>query len=64
MSRMPDPVPTERPRLEPELRDPEPTDGVDDTLILWFLSLTPLERLQWAQDMADAVTELRGSREL
>lgn len=40
------------------------SDGVDDTLILWFLGLTPMERLQWAQDMADAVTELRGSREL
>lgn len=42
----------------------ESPDGVDDTLILWFLGLTPMERLQWAQEMADAVTELRGSREL
>jgi len=38
-------------------------DGVDDTLIHWMLSLTPTERLQWAQDMADTVEALREGRE-
>jgi hypothetical protein len=64
MSSTPEPVSPERLATQSAPRDPGPSDGVDDTLILWFLSLTLLERLQWAQDMADAVTELRGSREL
>ncbi len=34
-------------------------DGVDLTLILWMLQLSPAERLQAAQDMVDAVWELR-----
>jgi len=38
-------------------------DGVDLTLIRWMLSLTCTERLQAAQDMADAVEKLRGARE-
>lgn len=64
MSRKPDSVSPERSAIETEPRDSERREGVDDSLILWFSSLTPLERLQWAQDMTDAVTELRGSREL
>lgn len=53
-----------------ELRDPvtglgpdEITEeGVDRTLIRWFLSLTPDERLMWAQGHAQAVLKMRGGR--
>lgn len=34
-------------------------DGVDLTLIRWFLGLSHLERLQAAQDMIDTVWMLR-----
>lgn len=37
-------------------------DGVDRTLIRWFLSLTPDERLMWVQGHAQAVLKLRGGR--
>lgn len=39
-----------------------PDSGVDDTLIRWMLSLSPTERLQWAQDMVDTVEALREGR--
>jgi hypothetical protein len=42
---------------------PAADDGTDETLIRWMLSLTPTERLQWAQDMADTVEALREGRE-
>jgi hypothetical protein len=34
-------------------------DGVDLTLIRWFLSLTPGERLQAAEDSANGIIEIR-----
>ena len=37
-------------------------DGVDLTLIHWFLSLSPYERLQTAQDMIDTVWKLREAK--
>ncbi len=37
-------------------------DGVDLTLIHWFLSLNPFERLQAAQDMIDTVWKLREAK--
>ncbi|RVU48326.1 hypothetical protein EA187_02490 [Lujinxingia sediminis] len=37
-------------------------EGVDRTLIRWFLSLTPDERLMWAQGHAQAVLKMRGGR--
>lgn len=37
-------------------------DGVDLTLIRWMLGLSPAERLQAAQDMADTVEKLRAGR--
>ncbi len=37
-------------------------DGVDLTLIHWFLGLTPFERLQAAQDMIDTVWKLREAK--
>ena len=37
-------------------------DGVDLTLIHWFLSLNPYERLQTAQDMVDTVWKLREAK--
>lgn len=37
-------------------------DGVDLTLIHWFLDLSPYERLLAAQDMIDAVWMLREAK--
>ena len=37
-------------------------DGVDLTLIRWMLSLTPLERLQTAQNYANSVMRLRNAK--
>lgn len=48
--------------LHPPQADPD--SGADETLIRWMLSLTPTERLQWAQDMADTVEALREGREV
>ena len=50
-----------------EMRDPATglgpdeisEDGVDRTLIRWFLSITPYERLMWAQRQAEAVLRMR-----
>lgn len=37
-------------------------EGEDDGLILWMLSLTPLQRLEIAQGFADSVMALRNGR--
>lgn len=42
--------------------DPPLGEGDDDPLILWFLSLTPLQRLKAAQGFADSVRLLRNGR--
>jgi len=34
-------------------------DGVDLTLIRWFLSLTPAERLEFLQGQVDAILTIR-----
>ena len=34
-------------------------DGVDLTLIRWFLSLTPMERLEYLQRQVNAVLRMR-----
>jgi len=34
-------------------------DGVDLTLIRWFLSFTPAERLQFLQDQIDDIVAIR-----
>jgi hypothetical protein len=34
-------------------------DGVDLTLIRWFLSLTPAERLQFLQRQVNAIEKIR-----
>jgi hypothetical protein len=39
-----------------------PGDGVDVTLIRWFLGLTPSERLDALQRNVDALIELRRGR--
>lgn len=49
-------------RMTEALPLPEPeesADGVDLTLIRWFLTLTPLERLETLQDWVDGVSELQ-----
>ncbi len=38
-------------------------DGVDVSLIQWMLGLSPMERLQAAQDMIDTVWMLREAAE-
>jgi len=46
-----------------ELVEPEiAPDGVDLGQIRWFLSLTPLERLEALQDFLDGVLTLRDGR--
>lgn len=47
----------------PNPEDAFSEDGVDLTLIHWMLKLTPLERLQVAQDMVDTVWLFRKARE-
>lgn len=37
--------------------------GVDIGLIRWFLTLTPMERLETLQNFVDFVTEARNARE-
>ena len=49
--------------MEPDLKDEQPThsdDGVDLTLIRWFLSLTPAERLEYLQENVASLMSLRG----
>jgi hypothetical protein len=41
---------------------PGVAEGEDDGLILWMLSLTPLQRLEIAQGFADSVMALRNGR--
>ena len=45
------------PDEEPLTDDSE--DGVDLTLIRWFLSLTPAERLQFLQNRINAIARIR-----
>jgi hypothetical protein len=45
---MPDPPP-----------DSSPNDGVDETLIRWMLSLTPLERLQVLEQHVNDILAIR-----
>jgi hypothetical protein len=47
---------------EVEMQEEQPaasSDGVDITLIRWFLSLTPAERLRVVQQYANAVMRIR-----
>jgi hypothetical protein len=48
---------------DPEALLPPPPeyseDGVDVSLIRWFLSLTPLERLQFLEDRTNDILEIR-----
>jgi hypothetical protein len=43
----------------PEVLTDYSEDGVDLTLIRWFLSLTPAERLDYVQGHANDVLEVR-----
>ena len=40
----------------------ESADGVDLTLIQWFLTLTPFERLEYLEDWVAGITELQNGR--
>ncbi len=44
---------------DPEILTDYSEDGVDLTLIRWFLSLTPDERLQFLQRQVRAILEIR-----
>ncbi|MBM3493970.1 MAG: hypothetical protein FJX72_06580 [Armatimonadetes bacterium] len=49
-----------------DARSPAPVHsatGVDIGLIRWFLTLTPMERLETLQNFVDFVTEARNARE-
>jgi len=62
-TRDPDPlVSPETPEPAPGQGSPGVAEGEDDSLILWMLSLTPLQRLEAAQGFADSVTALRNGR--
>ena len=52
----------ETPGPAPVQGSPGVAEGEDDALILWMLSLTPLQRLEAAQGFADSVTALRNGR--
>jgi hypothetical protein len=39
--------------------EPPLGEGEDDPLILWFLSLTPIQRLEVAQDFVDSARMLK-----
>jgi hypothetical protein len=52
-----EPDPSER-TVEPQAA----SDGVDDSQILWMLSLTPTERLEALQDFVDGALALRDGR--
>lgn len=58
-----DPRDQDRPApSEAGLGSPGIAEGEDDSLILWMLSLTPLQRLEAAQGFADSVIALRNGR--
>jgi hypothetical protein len=44
-------------KVSDEVRD---ESGVDVSLIRWFLTLTPAERLDYLQEHVNAVVEIRG----
>jgi hypothetical protein len=44
---------------EPRTAEPLPGEGEDDPLILWFLTLTPTQRVEVAQDFIDSAKMLR-----
>ena len=47
----------------PSLEGAYSSEGVDLTVIHWMLSLTPLERLEAAEDLIDAAAALKRSDE-
>jgi hypothetical protein len=47
------------PSRGPEPAEPPLGEGDDDALILWFLSLTPAQRLETAQGFVDSVRLLQ-----
>jgi len=47
------------PIATPESTEPPAAEGDDDPLILWFLSLTPTERVEVAQDFVASARLLR-----
>jgi hypothetical protein len=51
--------PAQREATRPESAEPPAQEGDDDPLIVWFLSLTPTERVEVAQDFVDSARLLR-----
>jgi hypothetical protein len=47
------------PELDPQGLTDYSEDGVDLTLIRWFLTLTPAERLQYLQRQINAIQRIR-----
>lgn len=56
--------PSSQEELEPAPAQGSPgvAEGEDDSLIVWMLSLTPVQRLAVAQGFADSVMALRNGR--
>lgn len=52
----------ERPETPANAPPPSESPEVDDSLILWMLSLTPTQRLEVAQGFVDSVQILRNGR--
>jgi hypothetical protein len=52
----------EAPEPAPAQGAPGVAEGEDDALILWMLSLTPLQRLQATHGFAESVMVLRNGR--
>jgi hypothetical protein len=47
------------PEPDPQVLTEYSEDGVDLTLIRWFLTLTPAERLQYLQRQINAIEQIR-----
>lgn len=47
------------PEADPQVLTEYSEDGVDLTLIRWFLTLTPAERLQYHQRQINAIERIR-----
>ena len=53
--------PTEKNKTIPTEDQSDDDSRVDDTLIIEFLALSPLERLEWHDQMLTGILELRNA---